>query len=104
NGAPVYLHDVAAVVDSNENIRNAGLFNNLPTVGVIVFPLPGANIIKTVAQIKKVLPRVVATLPPSVQVHIALDRSQSVTAAVSHTERTLGLAVALVIGGVLVLL
>jgi multidrug efflux pump len=104
NGAPVFLHDVAAVVDSNENIRNAGLFNNMPTVGVIVFPLPGANIIKTVAQIKKVLPSVQATLPPSVQVHIALDRSQSVTAAVGDTERTLVLAVLLVIGVVFVFL
>jgi multidrug efflux pump len=104
NAAPVFLHDVAAVVDSNENIRNAGLFNNMPTVGVIVFPLPGANIIKTVAQIKKVLPSVEATLPPSVQVHIALDRSQSVTAAVSDTERSLGLAVLLVIGVVFVFL
>jgi multidrug efflux pump len=104
SGAPVFLHDVAAVVDSNENIRNAGLFNNMPTVGVIVFPLPGANIIRTVAQIKKVLPSVEATLPPSIQVHIALDRSQSVTAAVSDTERTLGLAVVLVIGVVFVFL
>jgi multidrug efflux pump len=104
DAAPVYLHDVAAVVDSNENIRNAGLFNNRPAVGVVVYPLPGANIIKTVAQIKKVLPRVVATLPPSVEVHIALDRSQSVTAAVSDTERSLWLAVALVIGVVFVFL
>jgi multidrug efflux pump len=104
NAAPVYLHDVAEVVDSNENIRNAGLFNNLPTVGVVIFPLPGANIIQTVAQIKKVLPSVTATLPPSIQVHIALDRSQSVTAAVSDTERSLGLAVVLVIGVVFVFL
>ncbi len=104
DGAPVHLHEVAAVVDSNENIRNAGLFNNQQTVGVVVFALPGANIIKTVAQIEKVLPRVVAALPPSVQVHIALDRSQSVTAAVSDTERSLGLAVALVIGVVFVFL
>jgi multidrug efflux pump len=44
-------------LDSNENIRNAGLYNGLPTVGVVVFPLPGANIIKTVAQIKKVCRR-----------------------------------------------
>src|SRR6202789_3146621 len=104
NGAPVLLHDVAAVVDSNENIRNAGLFNNLPTVGVIVFPLPGANIIKTVAQIKKVLPSVEATLPPNVNVHIAMDRSQSVTAAVGDTERSLMMAVVLVIGVVFVFL
>jgi multidrug efflux pump len=104
NGAAVLLHDVAAVVDSNENIRNAGLFNGLPTVGVIVFPLPGANIIKTVAQIKKVLPSVEATLPPNIQVHIAMDRSQSVTAAVGDTERSLMIAVVLVIGVVFVFL
>jgi multidrug efflux pump len=104
NGAPVLLHDVAAVVDSNENIRNAGLYNNFPTVGVIVYPLPGANIIKTVAQIKKVLPSVVATLPPNIDVHIAMDRSQSVTAAVGDTERSLMIAVVLVIGVVFVFL
>ncbi len=104
NGAAVLLHDVAAVVDSNENIRNAGLFNNFPTVGVIVYPLPGANIIKTVAQIKKVLPSVVATLPPNIDVHIAMDRSQSVTAAVGDTERSLMIAVVLVIGVVFVFL
>jgi multidrug efflux pump len=104
NGAPVLLHDVAAVVDSNENIRNAGLYNDMPTVAVIVFPLPGANIIQTVAQIKKVLPSVEATLPPNIQVHIAIDRSQSVTAAVGDTERSLGIAVLLVIGVVFVFL
>ncbi|MGO9717108.1 MAG: efflux RND transporter permease subunit [Steroidobacteraceae bacterium] len=104
DGAPVFLHDVADVEDSNENIRNAGLYNNQPTVGVIVFPLPGANIIKTVAQIKKALPAIEATLPPNIQVHIALDRSQSVTAAVGDTERSLFLAVVLVIGVVFVFL
>jgi len=104
NGAPVFLHDVAGVVDSNENIRNAGLYNGLPTAGVIVFPMPGANIIKTVAQIKKVLPSVIATLPPNIQVHTALDRSQSVSAAVDDTERTLFIAVLLVIGVVFVFL
>jgi multidrug efflux pump len=104
NGAPVFLHDVAEVLDSNENIRNAGLYNNMPTVGVVIFPLPGANIIKTVAQIKKVLPSVEATLPPNIDVHIALDRSQSVTAAVGDTERSLMIAVVLVIGVVFVFL
>ncbi|MFZ1904872.1 MAG: efflux RND transporter permease subunit [Steroidobacteraceae bacterium] len=103
-GSAVLLHDVADVEDSNENIRNAGLFNGQPSVGVIVFPLPGANIIKTVAQIKKVLPAVEATLPPEIQLNIALDRSQSVTAAVGDTERSLGIAVVLVIGVVFVFL
>ncbi|HEY6483867.1 MAG TPA: efflux RND transporter permease subunit, partial [Steroidobacteraceae bacterium] len=104
NGAPVLLRDVAQVMDSNENIRNAGLYNGMPTVGVIVFPLPGANIIETVSQIKRVLPTIEATLPPNIQVHLAIDRSQSVTAAVDDTERSLMIAVLLVIGVVFVFL
>jgi multidrug efflux pump len=103
-GSPVLLHDIAAVVDSNENIRNAGLYNGLPTVGVIVYPLPGANIIKTVNEIKKVMPAIEATLPPNIEVHLAIDRSQSVNAAVGDTERSLGIAVLLVIGVVYVFL
>jgi multidrug efflux pump len=104
NDAPVLLHDVAQVLDSNENIRNAGLWNGRPTVAVIVYPLPGANIIQTVDQIKKVLPAVEATLPPNIQVHVSIDRSQSVRASVGDTERTLFIAVILVIGVVFVFL
>jgi multidrug efflux pump len=104
NGSPVMLHDVAEVIDSNENIRNIGLYNNAPAVGVIVFPIPGANIVATDAQIRKVLPSIEATLPHGVHVNVAMDRSQSVNAAVGDTERTLTIAVVLVIGVVFVFL
>ncbi len=104
NNAPVLLRDVADVEDSAENIRNAGLYNGKDAVLVIVYPLPGGNIVKTVAQIRKVLPSIEATLPHDVHVGIAVDRSQSVRAAVSDTERTLFIAVLLVIGVVFVFL
>jgi multidrug efflux pump len=104
NGAPVMLHDVAEVLDSNENIRNAGLYNDQPAVGVIVYPIPGANIVETDAQIRRILPSVEATLPHGVRVNVAMDRSQSVNAAVGDTERTLAIAVVLVIGVVFVFL
>jgi multidrug efflux pump len=104
NNAPVFLRDVADVRDSAENIRNAGLYNGKDAVLVIVYPLPGGNIVKTVAQIRKVLPSIEATLPSSIHVGVALDRSQSVNAAVNDTERTLFIAVLLVIGVVFVFL
>jgi multidrug efflux pump len=104
SGAPVLLHDVAEVVDSNENIRNSGLYNDQPAVGVIVYPIPGANIVATDAQIRRILPSVEATLPHGVHVNIAMDRSQSVNAAVGDTERTLAIAVVLVIGVVFIFL
>ena len=98
DNAPVMLHDVAKVIDSNENIRNIGLYNGMPAVGVIVYPIPGANIVATDAQIRELLPSVQATLPHGIHVNVAMDRSQSVDAAVADTERTLGIAVVLVIG------
>ena len=104
NNAPVFLRDVADVQDSAENIRNAGLYNGKDGVLVIVYPLPGGNIVKTVAQIRKVLPSIEATLPSSIHVGVAVDRSQSVNAAVNDTERTLFIAVLLVIGVVFVFL
>ena len=104
NGAPVRLSNVAQVEDSAENIRNAGLYNGKNAVLVIVYPLPGSNIVNTVAQIRQVLPSIKALLPSDVQIGIALDRSQSVHAAVGDTERTLFIAVLLVVGVVFVFL
>jgi multidrug efflux pump len=102
--SPVLLHDVADVIDSNENIRNIGLYNGKSAVGVIVYPIPGANIVAADAQIRELLPSIEATLPPGIHVHIAQDRSQSVNAAVGDTERTLMIAVLLVIAVVFVFL
>jgi multidrug efflux pump len=104
NNAPVVLRDVAEVIDSNENTRNVGLYNGTPAVGVIVYPIPGANIVATTAQIRKVLPAIEATLPHGAHANVAMDRSQSVNAAVGDTQRTLIIAVVLVIGVVFVFL
>ncbi|MGF6917338.1 efflux RND transporter permease subunit [Paraburkholderia sp. 40] len=104
DGAPVQLRDVAQVRDSNENIRNAGLFNGKSAILVIVYPMPGSNVVSTVRQIRNVLPAIEATLPSSVHVDVAIDRSQSVTSSVSDTERTLFIAVLLVVGVVFIFL
>jgi multidrug efflux pump len=98
NGAPVKLRDVADVLDSNENIRNAGLYNGKSAVLVIVYPLPGSNVVKTVEQIRARLPIIEAALPSGIHVGVAIDHSQSVKASVDDTERTLIIAVLLVIG------
>ena len=50
------------------------------------------------------LPSIEATLPSNIHIGIAVDRSQSVNAAVGDTERTLFIAVLLVIGVVFVFL
>ncbi len=103
-GAAVRLRDVARVRNSVENIYNAGLFNGKPAVIVIIHPSPTANVIDCVDAIKARLPQIEAALPHSVHVAIALDRSVSVRGAVGDTERTLFMAVLLVIGVVYIFL
>ncbi len=97
SGSPVYLHDVAQVVDSSENIRNIGLYNGKPAVIVVVNPIPGANVVRTDQQIRAILPAVEATLPAGTHIGIVNDRSVSVNGAVGDTERTLAIAIVLVI-------
>ncbi len=104
NNAAVRLSDIATVTNSVENVQNAGLFNGRPAVLVIIHPSPTANIIKTVDQINAQLPALEAALPPSVHVAVALDRSVSIRGALADTERTLFIAVLLVVGVVFVFL
>ena len=97
NGAPVKLADIAEVTDSVEDLRNAGLVNGKPGVAVILFRQPGANIIQAVDGVKAELPRLIASLPGDVDLTVAVDRSKTIRQSLHDTEKTLVIAVCLVI-------
>jgi multidrug efflux pump len=97
NGAPVRLSDVAEVVDSVEDIRHEGSSNGKPAVLVRIDRQPGANIIETIDRIKALLPQLTASIPPAIDVDIALDRSPTIRASVHHVEFTMVLSIGLVI-------
>jgi len=96
NGAAVQLADVAAVNDSVEDVRNLGLANGQPSVLIIVFRQPGANIIETIDNVKTELPHLQAAMPADVNVTIAIDRSTTIRDSLRDTELTLLIAVILV--------
>ena len=96
-GAAIELSDVANVQDSVENVRAAGFVNGKPSVLVIVFRQPGANIIDTVNGIKAALPSLTASIPAAIDLKPVLDRTTTIRASVRDVERTLIIAVALVI-------
>ncbi len=104
NGQAVRLSDVATVENSIENLNNAGIYNGQRAVLVIIHPTPAANVIATVDALKAQLPALRAALPPAINYGVALDRSQSIRAALADTERSLFIAVLLVIGVVFVFL
>jgi len=96
NGAPVRLSDVADVQDSYSNINNAGSFNGKPSVLIVIFRQPGANMIATVDRVVDALPFLRASLPKSIQLEVGLDRTTTVRASVADVQRTLIISVILV--------
>jgi multidrug efflux pump len=97
NGAPVRLSDIARVTEGIEDIRNSGYANGKPAVVMSISRQPGANIIKTVDNIKAILPELRASIPPSATLDITSDRTITIRASVQDIEFTLMLTVALVV-------
>ena len=97
NGGAVTLGDIATVSDSVEDIRTAGLSDGLPSVVVVVFRQPGANIIGTVDRIRALIPQLQAEIPQAMKLNVVLDRSTTIRDSVRDVEITLGLSITLVI-------
>src|SRR5512135_2214422 len=97
NGAPVRVADVADVVDDAENVRQAAWMNTVPAVILNIQRQPGANIIGVVYRIKRLLPQLTTSLPPSVQVAVLTDRTVTIRASVNEVQFELMLTVALVV-------
>ena len=97
NGAAVRVTDLGEVVDSVENLRNAGIANGRPSVLVILRRAPGANIIDTVDRVIALLPELQASIPADIDIAVATDRSTTIRASLNDIERTLLIAITLVI-------
>jgi multidrug efflux pump len=97
NGAPVRLGDVAEVDDSVSDTRNIGLANGKPSVLIIIFRQPGANIIQTVDRVTALMPYLQSSISPAIALTVAMDRTVTVRASVKDIEFTLILSIILVI-------
>jgi multidrug efflux pump len=97
HGAVVRLTDVGAVSDGVQDVRAAGLVNGQRAVAMVVTTAPGANVIETVDRIREALPRFRALLPAGVDLSVAVDRTTTIRASVHDVERTLLIAIGLVV-------
>ena len=67
------VSDIGEVVDSVQDLRNAGSFNGRPSVSIIVYRQPNANIIETVDRVRELLPELQASIPNAIDVAVGLD-------------------------------
>jgi len=97
NGSAVHLSDVAEVTNGASNIRASGYLDGVPSITLIVFRQPGANIIETNDLIKAELPSIQASIPQGIKITMVLDRTTTIRASVSDVERSLIGSVILVV-------
>jgi multidrug efflux pump len=96
-GRLVRIGDVADVVESQQNLRTAGYTDGKPSVALIIFRAPGANIIETVDRVRAAMPQLEASIPAGVDTTIVFDRTETIRASVSDVQRTLVLSIVLVV-------
>ena len=100
----VRIGDVADVIDSVEDIHTGGTLNGKPAILMQVFKSPGANVIQTVDNVQAMLPTLRASIPPAINLQVALDRTVTIRASVRDVTRTLLLSIVLVVMVVFVFL
>src|SRR5438477_594383 len=97
NGSAVKLTDLGNVVDSVQDLRNSGSSNGKPSVLIIITRQPNANIIETVDSITAMLPQLRASIPSAIKVDVVMERTTTIRASLRDVERTLVVAVCLVV-------
>jgi multidrug efflux pump len=97
NGAAVRLGDAAEVVDSVQDVRNAGSRNGRPAVLLTIYREPGANILEVVQRVRDLLTWMRASIPAAIELDVAMERTSTIKASLAEVQKTLVIAVALVI-------
>jgi len=96
-GAPVRLGDIADVESSVEDVRTGGFANGKRAVLIVMYRQPGANIIDTVDRVMALLPSLRASIPPTIDLDVVLDRTTTIRASFRHVQATLLLSIGLVV-------
>src|SRR5581483_6431341 len=108
NGSPVRLEDLGRVIDSVENDKVASWYADAErsqrAVVLAVQRQPGTNTVEVAEGVKALLPTFRAELPPSVQLILLFDRSESILDSVNDVKLTMLVALVLVVAVIFVFL
>ena len=97
NGLPIYLKDVAEVVESYEDVKTLASANGERSIAIAVLRQPNANTVEVVKSVKELLPQLQKQMPESIKLQLLNDRSLSIIEAIHDVNITLALTVLLVV-------
>jgi hydrophobe/amphiphile efflux-1 (HAE1) family protein len=104
NGTIVKLSEIADIRRGVRNSRAAGSYNHKPAVLLLITKQADANVIETVERVKALLPQLQRLIPAGVKIEVMADRTLTIRASIHDIQRTLMIAVALVMMVVFVFL
>jgi len=103
-GAPIYLRDVASVIDTTqlEDLKMNFWSKRIPKPGAVgivlaVTKADGANAVEVSKGLRALLPQLQSVIPQSIQLVPIYDRADSIIASVHDVEETLLIAFVLVV-------
>ena len=97
DGAPIRVRDVGQAVTGPEDQFQAAWVNGNRGLFLVIRKQPGANVVETVDAVKAELPRLTASLPPSLKVAIMSDRTSTIRASLAEVQKVLIEAIVLVV-------
>ncbi len=97
NGAVLRVRDIGEAITGPQDTQQAAWADGKRSVFLVIFKQPGANVIDTVDKIVAALPRIEASMPPTLRIFTLSDRTQTIRASVKDVQVTLMLTIALVV-------
>jgi len=85
NGIPVYLKDVARVLDTIKEMRNYARTNKKESVLLAIMKRSGANTVKVINRVHKVLKEIKKELPAEIHFYPLMDQGREIKKVVKRT-------------------
>ncbi len=87
--APVYLREIATVVDGEQERENVALLNGERALAVDIVKTQGANTIEVARGVRKAMADLQGSLPPDVKIEIVRDASRGIQNSVNNVQQTM---------------
>ncbi|MEX0987811.1 MAG: efflux RND transporter permease subunit, partial [Bacteroidales bacterium] len=97
NGQTVYLRDIATVKDTIRDMTFDEKINGKTGLRIIVQKQSGANTVKISEDIKKIMPQLIKTLPPDVEIELFFDSSDFIRGSINNLTKSLMFAAIFVV-------
>jgi HAE1 family hydrophobic/amphiphilic exporter-1 len=104
NDGPLRVSDIGQAVEGPQDTTQAAWADGKRAVFLVIYKQPGANVIEAVDKIMAELPRIKASMPPSIDIGVLSDRTQTIRASVHDVQFTLLLTIVLVVAVIFVFL